>query len=58
LERTLERTRDNQIKVDLQRIQNMGELKAIALAILVERALYIQKWVNALGACAGVTKDK
>lgn len=36
----------------------MGELKALLLAFLVERALDVETWVWATGACAGVPEKE
>jgi hypothetical protein len=58
LEAALEGTRDDKVELDVQGIEDIGELEAVAFAFLIERAFYVEEWVGAAGACAGVAEDK
>ena len=58
LEAALERTRDDEVELYVHCIQHLRELEAVALAFLIERALYVEHGAQATGTCTGVTKDK
>jgi len=49
---------DDDIKLDLQRIQNMSKLQAVALSVFIERAFDIEERVGAAHSGAGMTKNK
>jgi hypothetical protein len=56
--RALERTGYDCVELQLHGVEHMGQLKTVALAVLVERALAIENRVGAPQAGAGMTKDK
>lgn len=54
----LKLTGDDEVELDLQCIQYMGKLKAVTVAVFVERTLDIEKRIGAAGSGAGVTEDE
>lgn len=49
---------DNDIELDLQRIQNMGKLQAVPLSVFIERAFDIEERVGAARPGAGMAKNE
>jgi hypothetical protein len=47
LKATFERARDDEVELNLQTIQNVGEMHALAFAVLVERAFQVQYRIGA-----------
>ena len=58
LQAALERAGDDEVELDLQRVEDMRELKAVALAVFVERTLDVEQRIGAAGSGAGVAKDE
>ena len=58
LHASLEIAGDNDVELDLQRIQDMSKLQAVALSVFIERAFEIEERVSAAGSGAGMTKNK
>ena len=54
----LEGAGDDEVELQLHRVQHMSELQAVALAFLVEGAFFVEDGVDAPDAGAGVTEDK
>ena len=49
LEAALERAGDDEVELNVQRVQDVSELEAVLLAFLVERALEVEEWIGARG---------
>lgn len=58
LEASLEGAGDDEIELDVEGIEDMGELEAVALAFLVEWPLEVEEGIGAAGASAGVAEDE
>ncbi len=58
LEAALERAGDDEIELNVESIEDMGELEAVAFAFLVEWALEVEEGIGAAGASAGVAEDE
>ena len=58
LQAALERAGDDEIEVDRQRAEDVREVDAVALAVLVERAFDVNDGIGAACASTGVAKDK
>jgi len=58
LEAALEGAGDDEIELDVESVEDVGELEAVLLAVLVERAFDVEERVGAAGAGAGVPKQK
>ncbi len=58
LEAALEGARDDEIELYVHRVQDLRELQAVAFAVFVEGALYVEDRVWAAGSGTGVAKDK
>lgn len=58
LEAALEGAGDDDVKLNFESVEDLGQLNAIALAVLVERALGVEERIGAAGASAGVPEDK
>ena len=54
----LERAGDDEIEVELEGVEDVGELQALGLAVLVEGTLDVENWIGAADAGAGVAKDE
>ncbi len=50
--------RDDEVKAGIERVEDVSELQALGLAVLVERALEVEERVDAANAGAGVAKDE
>jgi hypothetical protein len=57
LEAALEGAGDDQIELDVQRIQHVSELEAVLLAFFIERAFEVEQRIGAWLAGAGVAKN-
>ena len=57
LDGTLERARYNEIEGHVQRVEHVGKLQAVALALLVQGTFYIEQGIGAAGASTGVAKN-
>ena len=53
----LKRAGDDEVELELHGVEDMGELEAVALAVLVEGALVVEDRIGALDAGAGVAQD-
>jgi hypothetical protein len=58
LERSLERAGDDEVEVDLEGVEQMGEVQAVLLSLSIERTLEIEEWIGAAGSGAGVTENE
>jgi len=58
LETALEGAGDDEIELDVEGVEDVGELKTVLLALLVERAFDVEERVGTAGAGAGVPKQK
>ena len=58
LEAALKRAGDDEIELDVQCIQYMGELEAVLLSFFVEGTFLVEGWICAAKTGAGVTKDE
>jgi len=58
LEAALQWAGDNQIELDVQCIQNIGELQAVFFSFFIKRALGVKDWIGSPHAGAGVSKDE
>jgi hypothetical protein len=58
LEAALEGTGDDEVKLDVQRVQEIGELEAMLLALLVEGPFLVEERVGTTKSGAGVAEDK
>ena len=54
----LEGARDDEIEVELEGVEDVRELEALGLAVLVEGTLEVEERIGARTAGAGVAKDK
>jgi len=54
----LEGAGDDEIEAEIEGIEDVGELQALSLAVLVEGALDVEEGIGSAGAGAGVAKDK
>jgi hypothetical protein len=57
LKAPLEGTRDNQIELNIQSIQHIGELEAVLFAFFVERTLEVEYGILAAKTSTGVAKN-
>jgi len=57
LQAALEWAGDDQVEADLHRSEDVGEVQAVGLAVLVEGPFEVEKRIDALGAGAGVAED-
>jgi len=48
---------DDEVELELHGVEDMGELEAVALAVLVEGTLVVEDGIGALHAGAGVAQD-
>jgi hypothetical protein len=55
LEAALEGAGDDEIELDVEGIEDMGKLHAVALAFLVERTFGVEEGIDAPGTGTGVT---
>ena len=58
LKTALQRAGDDEIKVDVECVEDVGELEAVTLALLVERAFNVNDGIGAACAGTGVAKEK
>ena len=58
LEAALEGAGDDQVKVDVEGVENVGKLQAVTLAFLVEGAFDVEERVSSAGSRAGVSENK
>ena len=58
LQAALERAGDDEVELDVQRIEDVSELQAVALALFVERSFDIEEGIGAAGSGTGVTEDE
>ena len=58
LEAPLQRAGNHKIEADLQIVEHMGKVDAVALAILVEWAFHIDGWIGAARSRTGVSWEK
>lgn len=54
----LERARDDEIEAEIESVEDVGELEALGLAVLVEGALEVEERIGAANTGAGVAKDE
>jgi hypothetical protein len=54
----LERARDDEIEVELESVEDVGELQALGLAVLVDGTLEVEERIGAWTTGAGVAKDE
>jgi hypothetical protein len=57
LKAALEGAGDDQIELDVQRVQHVSELEAVLLAFFIERAFEVEERIGAGLTGAGVAKD-
>ena len=59
LEAAFERAGDDEVELDVQCVQHMGELEAVFLAFFVEGTFLIEGWICAAksGACVAEDED-
>jgi hypothetical protein len=57
LEAALEGAGDDQVELDVQRVQHVSELEAMLLALFIERAFGVEERIAARLAGAGVAKN-
>ena len=55
---TLEGARDDEVEAGLQRVEDVGELQALGLAVLVEGTFDVEEGIGAANTGAGVTEDE
>ena len=53
----LQRAGDDEVELELHGVEDMGELEAVALAVLVEGTLVVEDGIGALDAGAGVAQN-
>lgn len=58
LHTALETAGDDEVELYLQRIQHVGELKAVAFAVFVQWAFRVEKRIGTAGSGAGVAEDE
>jgi hypothetical protein len=58
LEAALEGAGNDEVKLDVEGVEDVGELKAVALAFLVEGTLAVEERVGAARSGASVAKDE
>jgi len=58
LKAALERTRNDEIELNLQFIQNVGEMQALPFAVLVEGAFYIEQRIGTSHAGGSVPQEE
>jgi len=58
LQGAFERAGDDEVELDVQRVQHMGELEAMLFAFLVEGTLLVQGWVGTAKSGAGVAEEE
>jgi hypothetical protein len=58
LEAALERAGDDEVELDVECTEDVGELDAVTLALLIERSLGVEERVDAPSARAGMAKNK
>lgn len=58
LQAALEWAGDDEVELNLQRIEHMGKVEAVAFAIFVQWALDVENWIAAPDACARMSKDE
>jgi len=54
----LEWAGDDEIEVELEGVEDVGELQALGFAVLVDGTLEVEERIGARTAGAGVAKDK
>lgn len=58
LQAALERTGDDDVELNLQGVEDGGELEAVALAFFIKRTLLVDQGIHAAGAGACMAKNK
>jgi hypothetical protein len=58
LEAALEGAGDDEIELNVEGIEDVGELQAVLLAFLVEGAFEVELGIGAACACAGMPEDE
>ena len=54
----LERAGDDEIEVEIEGVEDVGKLKALGLAVLIDGTLEVEERIGARTTGAGVTKDE
>ena len=57
LKAALEGARNDEVELDVQRVEHVSELEAVLLTFLVEGAFGVEEWIRAPQAGAGVAKN-
>jgi hypothetical protein len=58
LEAALEGAGDYEIELNFQGVEDVGEVEAVAFAVLVEGAFQVEEGIFATKTCAGVAEDE
>jgi hypothetical protein len=57
LEAALEGAGEDDVELDAEGVEDVGQVQAMVLAVLIEGALEVQDWIGAADAGTGVAKD-
>jgi hypothetical protein len=57
LEAAFEGAGDDEVELDVQRVEHVGELEAVLFAFFIEGTFGVEEWIGAPQTGAGVAKD-
>jgi hypothetical protein len=57
LKAALERTRDDEIELHVESVEDVGELETVFFAFFVEGAFQVKQWIRPAHTGTGVAKD-